>query len=158
MHVMCTLLDLNAALSASVIPPLPLPNMRRRRPQRRLGMPGPHTKALLEQAAHLPHLLSPSRSLLRCRPPPSSRTATRQRSWNSLPLWLHRQSGPLPPHQPLLGPRRGPPKLHNMQPMQLPLRLLPHLRPRPRQDPIDQMFAGCNIARQVALPSTPRLL
>ena len=105
---MCTPSDLNAAFLAGVIPPLPLPNVRRRSLRRRHGTPGLCAKALLDRADPLPHLQSPSRSLLRFSPLPSSGMATRQHFWTALPFWCLHRNGPLPPLPPPLGLGSGP--------------------------------------------------
>ena len=132
MHVMCMPSDHSAAFLAGAIPLPPLPNMRQQSLQRRLGALSLHAKALLDCLALLPHLLSPSRSLLHTSLPLSFGTATRWRSWNSLPLWLLSRSRPLSPLPPPLGPGSGPPVPRAPRVVRRPLqRLLLRLRPRP---------------------------
>ena len=114
-HVMCTPSDRSAAYLAGATPPPPLPNMRQQRLRRRHRTPSLHAKALLDQAAPLPHLLSLSCSLLRSSPPLSFRTATRRRSRNLPPLWLLNRSRPLPPLPPPPGPRSKLPAMHALR-------------------------------------------
>jgi len=151
MHGQCTLSDPSAASCTGVTPPPPLPNVKRRQSRRRPGRPGPVKNQLPDLAACQPHLPSPSRSLLRFKLMSSFRRATRQRSRTSLPLWPLHRSGALLPHPPLLGPRSGERVLRGVALR----RLTPS--PSPVQTLIDYTFVGCNIARQVALPSTPLL-